>query len=300
MTREDVIQKLKDLSKDLNKTRLTTGDIRKVPKLQFYIYEHFDNLAEALNVAGLDSSVLAKAMASTNDDLLKYLWGLGIRKGKVPSSLDVNRDRKYNYKIFSRRFGNVRKAYEVAKATFEQKKSDSKSTETVTPQESISTEVKVPIKEFEYKGQFYGIAAENLVVSELLYRGYEAYLINVDLGLDVMGYKDGKTYYFQVKNISFDNSNTRTIQIKRSSYTRNKANNVYYFLIMQTEFKRDYVIIPQFKLQELEEKGITKIEDDANLSLTFSKKNNTYFIKFASVEESLDVYTNKKGWGYLL
>lgn len=299
MTREKVIQELKDLSTRLNKMRLTTGDIRKVPKLQFYIYEHFDNLAEALYESGLDSSVLAKAMATTKNDLLKYLWDLGIRKGKTPSSLDINRDRKYNYKIFSRRFGTVKEAYDVAKKTFEPQESDSKNIENLSTQEIIKTEIRTVIKEFEYKGQFYGVAAENLVVSELLYRGYEAYLINVDLGLDVMGQKEGKTYYFQVKNISFDNSNTRTIQIKKSSYTRNKSNNVYYFLIMQTELKRDYIIIPQFKLQELEEKGVNKTEDDANLSLTFSKKDNTYFIKFASIEESLDAFTNKKGWGYL-
>lgn len=300
MTKEQVIQKLKALSREIKKSRLTISDIRKVPKLGFNLYVYFENLADALSEAGLESSKLAKGMAASDEKLLQYLWDLSIRIKRKPTSRDVNKDGKHNYHIFSRHFGDFKKAYDMAKEKFSPAEKSLALKESLIIEEETKAEIITPIKEFEYKGQFYGIAAENLVVSELLYRGYEAYLINVDLGLDVMAQKEGKTFYFQVKNVSFDNSNTRTITIKKSSYIKNKSYNVYYFLIMQKELKRDFIIIPQLKFQEFEERGLIMPEDKENLSLSFIKNNNLYSIKFKGVEESLEAFTNQKAWRYLL
>lgn len=300
MTKEQVIQRLKGLSKEINKPRLTLLDIRKVPKLEYNLYVYFENVADALNESGLESSQLAKSYATTDDELLQYLWDLSIRIKREPSSRDINKDGKYEYHMLSRHFKGFKNAYILAKKKFGSSKLRIKIEEQLPIREEINPETTIPIKEFAYKGEFYGVAAENLVVSELLYRGYEAYLINVDLGLDVMAQKDGKTFFFQVKNISFDNSNTRTITITKSSYIRNKSNNVYYFLIMQTKFIRDYIIIPQLKFQEFEEKGLIKPANEENLGLTFKKNNNSYSINFKEIEESLAAFTNQKAWRYLI
>lgn len=307
MTKEEVISTLQHISKETGAPYLTKKDLRKTPGLEYNIYMHFENLAQALREAGLESSALAKKMATTDEELLMYLFDLGRRKNKTPSTLDVNRDRKYNYSIFLRRFGSIKDAYKLAKQKFEPENIppktdiDSKDNDNIKVNkadidEKISTQ---PIKEFEYKGNFYGVAAENLVVSELLYRGYEAYLINVDLGLDVMAQKDGKTYYFQVKNVSFDKSNTRAVPITKTSYLRNKSNNVYYFFIMQRDLVRDYIIIPQLKLLEFEGKGLINTEEEGKLNLTFTKEKSDYLIKFSSEAENLDAYTNRKAWDYL-
>jgi len=300
MTKAQVIQRLKELSKEINKRKLTLRDIRKIPKLEFNLYIYFENVADALSESGLESSQLAKIYATTDDELLQYLWNLSIRIKKVPSSRDINKDGEHEYHIFARRFVTVKNAYDAAKKKFGSTEHRLNIEEHLPIKEEVNPEVTIPIKEFAYKGEFYGVAAENLVVSELLYRGYEAYLINVDLGLDVVAQKDGKTFYFQVKNISFDNSNTRTITITKSSYIRNKANNVYYFLIMQTKFERDFIIIPQLRFQEFEENGLIKPADKENLSLSFTKKNNSYFIKFKAIEESLEAFTNQKAWKYII
>jgi len=299
MTKAQVIQKLKDLSKIAKKSKLTLKDIRKIPKLEFYLYIHFENIADALNESGLESSQLAKSYATTNDELLQYLWNLSIRIKKVPSSRDINKDDEYEYHIFTRRFTTVKNAYDTAKKKFDSIKRLNIEEHLLIKAE-MESEIIIPIKEFAYKGEFYGVAAENLVVSELLYRGYEAYLINVDLGLDVVAQKDGKTFYFQVKNISFDKSNARTITITKSSYIRNKGNNVYYFLIMQKKFERDFIIIPQLRFQEFEENGSIKTDDKKNFSLSFVKKNHSYFIKFKAIEESLEAFTNQRAWKYII
>lgn len=300
MTKDQVIQKLRDLSKETGKLRLTLADIRKVPKLEFWLYMHFENLADALNESGLEPSQLAKSYATTDDELLQYLWDLSIRIKRRPSSRDVNKDHIFEYHIFTRRFDNLGKAYDLARNKFIPTKLLIKTEDQILINENLKPEITTSIKDFEYKGEFFGVAAENLVVSELLYRGYEAYLINVDLGLDVMAQKNGKTFYFQVKNISFDNSNSRSIPITYSSYIRNKSNNVYYFLIMQTGFKRDFIIIPQLKFQEFEERELIKPSEGVNLNLTFVKDNNLYFIKFEETKESLEAFTNEKVWRYLI
>lgn len=300
MTKDQVIQRLKELSKDIKKSRLTLRDIRKVPKLEFNLYEYFENLADALNESGLESSQLAKSYATTDDELLRYLWDLSVRIKKCASSRDINKDGKYEYHMFSRRFVSVKNANDLAEEKFGLSVHNLEPKENLSKNEGATHKTSTPIIEFAFKGEFYGVAAENLVVSELLYRGYEAYLINVDLGLDVMAQKNGKTFYFQVKNISFDKSNIRTIPITISSYIRNKSNNVYYYLIMQTEFKKDFIIIPQLKFQEFEERGLIKLTDNEKLSLSFEKNSNSYWIKFKTTKESLEAFTNQRGWRYLI
>lgn len=299
MTKNQVIQKLKALSKKAKKTRLTLSEIRKVPKLEYYIYVHYENLAEALHEAGLDSSKLAKSMATSNDELLKYLWNLKISKQKVPTSWDINKDGKFDYHIFSRRFGDLKQANKKAEEKYSPRVRQLQVDDQITLDEKVSVEVVAPIEDIEYKGNFYGVAAENLVVSELLYRGYEAYLINVDLGLDVLAQKNRKTFYLQVKNVSFDNSDDRTVKITNSSYVRNISYDVYYFLVMQKHLKRDYVIIPQFKLLELEQKGLINPSGGDKISLFVKRDNNKYYLVFGNEREGLDAYTNEKAWGYL-
>lgn len=305
MTKDQVIQNLKNLSVKTSRPKLTLSDIRKIPKLEYYLYVYFENVAEALNEAGLEPSRLAKSYATSDDNLLHYLLDLGVRLKRKPNSRDINKDRKYEYHLFSRRFKHLgknylEKAYDLAKEKFGSVVVKVDTQELIAIAEDVKVKVSIPIKEFEYKSEYYGIAAENLAVSELLYRGYESYLINVDLGLDVMAQKNGKTYYFQVKNISFDNSNTRTIPITASSYIRNKSNNVYYFFIMQIEFMRNYIIIPQFKLQEWEQKNLIKTKEQEKINLTFVKKDEHFSIKFEASSELLDAYLNEKGWNYLI
>lgn len=47
--------------------------------------------------------------------------------------------------------------------------------------------------------QYVGKAGEHFVVSELLFRGYNASIMNVDEGLDIVATKEGKLYNIQVK-----------------------------------------------------------------------------------------------------
>jgi hypothetical protein len=69
---------------------------------------------------------------------------------------------------------------------------------------------------------------------------------------------------------------------------------------MQTKFKRDFIIIPQLKFQEFEERELIKPANNENLSLSFEKNNGLYFLKFKEVKESLEAFTNQKAWRYLI
>jgi len=300
-----LLEKLRQLQRTHDKKYLTLDVIKKQKRLSYYLYLYYDTVAEALEDAGLESSPLAKSYAKSDKECLNFLWELSFKKGgRKPTTMDLKRARGIDYKTYNRRFGSLGEAYEKAKELFggqQEKQPELEKKKLVKEQEILDAEIPFEIEDFEYKGNFYGVAAENLVISELLYRGYEAYLINVDLGLDVMAQKDGKFYYLQVKNISFDNANRRVCPVTTSSYLRNKGNNVYYFFVMQKKLKRDYIIIPWLKLQEYESKGYINTKSEKNkLELFFVKDKDKYFITHKDEKESLDSYTNDRAWVYLI
>jgi len=304
ITKEELLEKLRQLQRTLNKPYITGNDIKKSEKrLNYYLYLHYDTIAEALEEAGLEPSPLAKSYAKSDDEFLEILWKLSLEKGRRPTTMDLKRAKGVDYRTYKRRFGGIKEAYELAKRKFgEKSKGTFKPTKDklIGKREPDVTTAGDALKNIDHKSHFYGVAAENLVVSELLYRGYEAYLINVDLGLDVMAQKEGKAYYIQVKNISFDNARRRMCPITKSAYLRNRGNDVCYFFVMQKGFKRDYIIIPYFKFQEYESRGFINLDSDkGKLELPFVKDGSHYYVILGKDSESLEAYTNDKAWPYL-
>jgi len=294
MKKNEVIANLKKLSLELkDKKYIVAEDVRSVPKLGYYIWVHYRTLGKALQKAGLPSSKLASSLSMRSEDLLKYLRELQKELGRTPTVRDIEQDKKiykryagkkFSWKIFKTRFGGLKKAREIAELGVT---NDISSTKALTPKKDEA-------EDFEFiqeKKRYWGQAAELHVVAELLYRGYQAANIPVDVGLDILAVKKNKTYYFQVKHK--DLSNNKAISLTKSSFVRTGGGNVYFIFVLLSDKKREFLIVPFHIVNDWIREGLAG-ESDKSYLICINKDNGDYSLKGKSLNKHLNGWKDIK------
>lgn len=286
MTKDEVISNLKTLSSQLpQKKYLTLEDVRKVRKLDYYIQVHFRSLGKALQAAGLPTSRLAASMNITDKELLNYLKDLRYELGHNPKVWDIVEDKelykkfsshKISWSIFKTRFGGLTKAIELIGP----EGSKSKNSIQEATFESDNPDF------FEFKNKFYGKAAELHATAELMYHGFQAANIPVDIGLDILAVKKNKTFYFQVKHKDLGRNDP--IKITKSSYEKSGGGDVYYIFVLLSEEKRDFLIIPFHIVNDWIGTGLA-IDNNKEFLIPIKKRNGSYMLK----DLVLDKYLGK-------
>ncbi|EKE00326.1 MAG: hypothetical protein ACD_22C00047G0012 [uncultured bacterium] len=294
MQKDEVVSNLKELANKLkHKKYLTAQDIRSVPKLKYYIFVHFRTLGNALNAAGVPSSKLASSMSISNEDLLSYLKDLHNEIGHTPKVWDIEHDskvykkyasKKFSWKVFKTRFNGLKKAIELSENKDVKSKRDAASVVT----KKVSDEDQ---DFFQSKRKFWGRAAELHVTAELLYHGFQAANIPVDVGLDVLAVKKNKTFYFQVKHK--DLSNYDAIKLTKSSFDRSGGGDVYYIFVLLSEERRNFLIVPYHIVNDWIRVGIA--EEKENDYLVYIKKDSDGFkLKDISLNKYLERWEDIK------
>jgi hypothetical protein len=98
---------------------------------------------------------------------------------------------------------------------------------------------------------FTGKAGEHLVCSELLFRGYNASIMSVDVGMDIIATKNNKLFSIQVKTANANDYDTYNFDVRKVSFERDYAGNTFYVFILRGKTKSEYLILP---LNEMEKK----------------------------------------------
>jgi hypothetical protein len=109
-----------------------------------------------------------------------------------------------------------------------------------------------------------GKAGEYGLLSELLFRGYNASIMTVDEGIDVVASKGNKYFHIQVKTANVNQSGKYQFTIPANSYKSNDASTTFYVLITRRDinnfWRSDYIIlsssdIARFKATEVIKDG---------------------------------------------
>lgn len=261
-----------------DKKYITLKEVRSIPKLDYYIHFHFRGLGNALRVATLPSSKLAASMSIKSEDLLKYLRDLRNKLGHNPTVWDIQDDQeiykrysenKFTWAIFKTRFNGLRKAMEQMELVSVKNVKDNK-TNVTTQLENEDVEF------FQHKNRFFGKAAELHVTAELIYHGFQATNIPIDVGLDILAFKNNRTFYFQVKHKDF--SNNIPIKLTKSSFEKSGGGDVYYIFVLLSDQKRDFLIIPFHIVSDWIRDGLAEEKEDQYL-IYIKKYGNDYKIK---------------------
>lgn len=188
--------------------------------------------------------------------------------------IDLRREGKFSDKIYETRFGSFPEARAIALGG-------------TLPTQSKRTQKPGDSDNMGDHYNYMGKAGEMYVISELLYRDYNANLALVDSGVDVIATKNDKTFYFQVKNVSFKNTNIRTIPITKSSFINNQRGNMFYMFVLQKENEKKVLIVPYQNIHQYIQKEILQFDEQKRqFNISISITDGTVKIKSASDDQS--------------
>lgn len=99
------------------------------------------------------------------------------------------------------------------------------------------------------EGGFTGKGGEHLVCSELLFRGFNASIMSVDVGIDIVAVKENQLFGIQVKTSNLNRFDTYVFDIRKVSFERHSNGNVYYIFVLHGEKKNNFLIYLFMKLK---------------------------------------------------
>jgi hypothetical protein len=130
----------------------------------------------------------------------------------------------------------------------------------VTPGKRISP----PITDKAFTGK----AGEFAVMSELLFWEYNASIMSVDDGIDVIASKDNKYFHVQVKTAAEQDGCRFVFTIKHSSFKEHDSSAMFYVFVLRRSMMNEYIIIPSNFLRTLIAGG--RINPSPSLSITIT------------------------------
>lgn len=137
---------------------------------------------------------------------------------------------------------------------------------------------------------FTGKGGEHLVCSELLFRGFNASIMSVDVGMDIVAVKDNSLFGIQVKTSNLNKFNTYVFDIRKVSFERHSTSNVYYIFVLHGEGKNHFLILPFHEMEK-------KVHEKAILEVDHGKR---YRVNIKFRDEKVYLGTKEHEMGYFL
>lgn len=270
MAKEEIIRKLQELAKKLGTDTLRREDIQKAGFIYQVDMQFGGKIKPALIAAGLKPSRLGEAMSATEEELLQHIRDLQKKLGRPPTIIDLRREGRFSDRIYETRFGSFPEARAIALGG-------------IPPESSKKSQKPGDSNNIGDHFNYMGKAGEMFVISELLYQDFNANLALIDTGVDVIATKNDKTFYFQVKNVSFKNTNIRTVPITTSSFINNQKGNMYYMFVLQQQHGKNVLIVPYHNIHQYIQREIIQFDEQKRqFNIIISIANNTVKINSAT------------------
>lgn len=309
-----ILTELKKVAELLNKTRFSRNEFIKnshIPISVRDIENNFGSFGNLMIKAGFrpqkHHKISDEELFQKYDEAYKKLghYPLG-----HPGEEELSKITNISGGTYRKRFGGLKnflfeyKNWLLEKNKVTQERTISGKARIVSQVSIVDGSKNDDIRIFENKQRYVGRATENLVVAELLYRGFNAQLLQVDEGIDVfaLNIKNNELYLIQVKHSFYEIPNkSGLISITVSSFEKNKRQNVYYIFVLERELnQREFLILPFIRVDELMKNGsINRLEDSKQVSfrVLHSGKEDAFIGK---ISEATNVSRYLNAWDILL
>lgn len=148
-----------------------------------------------------------------------------------------------------------------------------------TPEEPVST-------------NFTGKAGEHAVMAELLYRGFNASLMEVDEGIDIVASKNNEYFHIQVKTSLLGANGKYSFFIRGSSFEANNGGKVFYILVMRSpDLSTKFAVIPSVQLVINHRTGVIRGSNGISLIVTPDEKGKSFTLgKGQNIDQFLNAF----------
>lgn len=141
-----------------------------------------------------------------------------------------------------------------------------------------------------------GKGGEHLVCSELLFRGFNASIMSVDVGMDIIATRDNKLFGIQVKTSNLNKFNTYNFDVRKVSFERHNSGGVYYIFVLHNEKRNTFLILPYHEMaKKVHEGAIKEILGGSRYRVRILARGSKVYI--GNKEHEINYYLNN--WGVI-
>jgi len=145
------------------------------------------------------------------------------------------------------------------------------------------------VTKIENANLFVGKAGEYIVAGELLFRGFNATILPVDVGTDIAAEKRNKILNIQVKTANSNRYYRYNFNIRVSSFERNYRKYTFYIFVLRKSSGCEFIILPCKKISQwIEEKLIKKTSDRRYYLVPIVERGQKYYLR----NEEISLYLN--------
>ena len=136
-----------------------------------------------------------------------------------------------------------------------------------------------------------GKAGEHLVCSELLFRGYNASIMSVDMGIDIIATKHNRLFSIQVKTANLNTFNYYNFDIRKTSFQKAHSGTVFYLFVLKGKTENNFFILPHILVeQKVHEKAILEINKGNTYRVNIKVRDGKIFL--GTKEHEMSYYFN--------
>jgi len=147
------------------------------------------------------------------------------------------------------------------------------------PSKAVEEKEKKEEEKIIVQGSFTGKAGENLVCSMLLFRGFNASIMSVDVGLDIVAIKNDKMFGVQVKTSNLNQFNYYNFDVRKVSFERHNAGNNFYIFVLHGEKENHFLILPFHEMErKIHERAILKILNGEKYRVNIKFRNGKIYL----------------------
>ena len=118
------------------------------------------------------------------------------------------------------------------------------------------------------EGGYTGKGGEHLVCSEMLFRGFNASIMSVDVGVDISAIKENKFFGVQVKTARKNSFDTYPFHIRKKSFDRFNQGNIFYILVLRDGSENSFLILPSNEVEKkIKERAIFTVNNNTGYAL---------------------------------
>lgn len=191
---------------------------------------------------------------------------------------DIKKGKLSEFMRIKQKSGRYKKGYFKLKRR--KKKSHTRIAEKIRP---------TSYEEIEIKDLYKGKAGEFAVLSELMFNGFNAGLMAIDEGIDVVAMKDNKKFHIQVKTRTYRTS--ISVQIKYNDYEKNRELDTYYIVVLRYKstkegrFQNEFFI---FHPRDIEVIFFDEIRTKQDLKLLIKIESGKFLLKGLNISHHLN------------
>lgn len=129
------------------------------------------------------------------------------------------------------------------------------------------------------EGSFTGKGGEHLVYSELLFRGFNASIMSVDVGIDIAAVKENKFFSIQVKAAHKNRFNAYAFHIRSSSFERHNQGNVFYIFVLRKKEENRFLILLSSEVErKIKEGAVFSVNKRTGYALNIKFRDNKIYL----------------------